>query len=139
MEYIIAVGLTFVLSLAIIKIGTKKSIISFGNIKYSQSATFEKTRQFMPKTTNKKPKIVSQAMKHVENHMVKIIVVENKAYWVKDNIFYMADTNNGKIIGETAEPIDTANMSKKDIDKMLFILDNLGKGKSKNDSGSAGN
>ena len=139
MEYIIAVGLTFVLSLVIIKLGTKKSIISFGNIKYSQSTTFEKTRQFMPKNTNNKPKIVSQAMKHVESHMVKIIVIDSKAYWVKDNIFYTADTDNGQIVSDTAEPIDTANMSKKDIDKMLFILDNLGKGKSKDDSSSAGN
>lgn len=139
MDFIIAIGLTFLLSLAIIKLGTKKGMPSFGNIRYSQSAVYERTRQFMPKITKTKPKIVSQAMKHVEDHMVKIIVIDNKAYWVKNNIFYTADTVNGKIVGETAKPIDTAEMSKKDVDKMLFILDNLDKGNSKDDSSSTGN
>jgi hypothetical protein len=70
--------------------------------------------------------------------MIKIIVIENKAYWVKDNIFYFADTNNGDIVDVTAKPVDISSMSKKDMDKMLFILDNLRKGK-KDDSGSTGN
>ena len=78
-------------------------------------------------------------MKHVEEHMVKIIVIDNKAYWVKENIFYTAETENGNIIPETARPVDTADMSKKDIDKMLFILDNLGKGKRRDDSSGSGN
>jgi hypothetical protein len=70
--------------------------------------------------------------------MIKIIVIDNKAYWVKDNVFYSADTDNGDIVSPTAEPVDISTMSKKDIDKMLFILDNLRKG-IQNDSGSSGN
>ena len=93
----------------------------------------------MTKSTYKKPEIISQAMKHVEKHMIKIIIIDSKAYWVKDNIFYTAETENGNIIGETAKPVNTEEMSKKDIDKMLFILDNLGKGKNRDDSSSAGN
>jgi tRNA splicing ligase len=139
MEYLIAIGLTFLLSLAIIKFSTKKSIKDIGKIKYSQTTIHERTRHFMPKDLYEKPLIVSQAMKHVEKHMVKVIVIDKKAYWVKDNIFYMADSDNGNIVHETARPVDTADMSKKDIDKMLFILDNLGKGKKRDDSSSAGN
>ena len=93
----------------------------------------------MPKNLYKKPEVVSQSRKHVEQHMVKIIVIENKAYWVKDNIFYVAETDHGNIVPESVKPVDTANMSKKDIDKMLFILDNLGKGKKRDDSSSTGN
>lgn len=139
MEYLIAVGLTFVLSLAIIKLSVKKSIKRFGQIEYRQSSTYERSRQFMPKNSYSSPEVVSQAMKHVEQHMVKIIIIDNKAYWVKDNIFYTAETNNGSIVHETAKPVDTNDMSKKDIDKMLFILDNLGKGKNRDDSSSTGN
>lgn len=139
MEYIIAIGLTFVLSLAIIKLSIKKNINSFGEIVYRQSATYERSRQFMPKSSYSKPEIVSQSIKHVEQHMVKIIIIDNKAYWVKNNIFYAAETHNGTIIYETAQPVDTGQMSKKDIDKMLFILDNLGKRNNKDDSSSSGN
>jgi hypothetical protein len=69
--------------------------------------------------------------------MIKIIVIDNKAYWVKDNVFYFAETDSGDIIDVTAKPVDISSMSKQDIDKMLFILDNLRKGK-KDDSGSSG-
>lgn len=139
MEYIIAIGLTFVLSLAIIKLSTIKSTKGFGRIEYRQSSTYERSRQFMPKNSYTKPEVISQSMKHVEQHMVKIIIIDSKAYWVKDNIFYTAETNNGTIIAETVKPVDTNDMSKKDIDKMLFILDNLGKGKNRDDSSSTGN
>ena len=139
MEYIIALGLTFVLSMAIIRFSIKKNIKSFGKIRYSQTSIHERTKHFIPKNIHQKPERISQAMKHVEEHMVKIIVIDNKAYWVKENIFYTAETENGNIIPETARPVDTADMSKKDIDKMLFILDNLGKGKRRDDSSGSGN
>ena len=139
MEYIIALGLTFVLSIAIIRFSVKKNIKSFGKIRYSQTSIHERTKHFIPKNIHQKSERISQAMKHVEEHMVKIIVIDNKAYWVKQNIFYTAETENGNVIPETVRPVDTTDMSKKDIDKMLFILDNLGKGKRRDDSSSSGN
>jgi len=138
MEYIIAIGLTFLLSLVIIKISTRKSMEGLGKIKYSQSTIFENTRHFMTKVLEE-PKIISQAMQHVERHMIKVIIVDDKAYWVKDNIFYTAETDHGSIVHETVQPVDTTNMSKQDVDKMLIILDNLGKGKNRDDSSSTGN
>jgi len=138
-EYLIAIGLTFLLSLAIIKFSTKKSIGGIGKIRYSQTVIHESTKHLMEKTTYERPTIVSQAMKHVENHMIKVIVIDGMAYWVKDNIFYTSETNNGNIVQETAKPVDIENMSKEDLDKMLIILDNLGKRKNRDDSSSTGN
>lgn len=138
MEYIIAIGLTFLLSLVIIKLSTTKSMEGVGKIQYSQLTVFESTRHFMPKKSEQ-PEIISQAMQHVEKHMIKVVVVDDRAYWVKDNIFYTAETDRGSIIHETAQPVDTSNMSKQDVDKMLTILDNLGKGKNRDDSSSTGN
>ena len=128
MEYIIAVGLTLLLSLAIIKVSTRKSMEGLGKIKYSQSTIFENTRHFMPKNLEEETKIISQAMQHVERHMIKVIIVDDKAYWVKDNIFYSASIKNGKPDFVNAEQIDTTNMSKNELDKMLEILDNLRRG-----------
>jgi hypothetical protein len=53
-------------------------------------------------------------------------------------MFYVADTVDGAVDSETVRPVDTNNMSKRDIDKMLFILDSLKNGNS-DDSSSAWN
>jgi hypothetical protein len=71
--------------------------------------------------------------------MIKVIVMGNLAYWVSENIFYVAEAIDGEVIPQTAEPVDTNSMSRKDLDKMLFILDSLKNGKEKDDSSSAGN
>jgi len=79
----------------------------------------------------------SQLNKKLEKNSTRVIMTdENKAYWVKDNIFFVADTQNGKVINETTRPIDTINMSKKDLDKMLFILDKLKSGGGNDNSSS---
>jgi hypothetical protein len=56
-----------------------------------------------------------------------------------DNVFYTADAINGRVDENTAKPLDVENMSKKELDKMLSILDDLKQGVGPNDSGSAGN
>jgi hypothetical protein len=95
-------------------------------------------KDFIPKTLYERPRKQSQSLKHVEKNTIKVIFIEDKAYWVSNNIFYCAETIGGSVDVDTTEPIDTSNMSKKDIDKMLFILDNLKNG-SNDDSSSTGN
>jgi hypothetical protein len=123
---------------SIIRLNGYKVSKTLTDIKYRQSDIHESIRTLIPKKLNNKEKIESQSAKHAANTMIKIIVIDNRAYWVKDNVFYSADTDNGDIVSPTAEPVDISTMSKKDIDKMLFILDNLRKG-IQNDSGSSGN
>lgn len=138
MEYFLAIGLTLLAAWSIIRLNGYKVSKTLTDIKYRQSDIHESIRTLIPKKLNNKEKIESQSAKHAANTMIKIIVIDNKAYWVKDNVFYSADTDNGDIVSPTAEPVDISTMSKKDIDKMLFILDNLRKG-IQNDSGSSGN
>jgi hypothetical protein len=138
MEYFLAIGLTLLAAWSIIRLNGYKVSKTLTNIKYRQSDIHESIRTLIPKKLNNKEKIESQSAKHAANTMIKIIVIDNRAYWVKDNVFYSADTDNGDIVSPTAEPVDISTMSKKDIDKMLFILDNLRKG-IQNDSGSSGN
>jgi hypothetical protein len=138
MEYFLAIGLTLLAAWSIIRLNGYKVSKTLTNIKYRQSDIHESIRTLIPKKLNNKEKIESQSAKHAANTMIKIIVIDDKAYWVKDNVFYSADTDNGDIVSPTAEPVDISTMSKKDIDKMLFILDNLRKG-IQNDSGSSGN
>jgi hypothetical protein len=138
MEYVFVIGLTLASIWSIIEFNRYKVLKNLKNVRYSQSDRHQTIINFMPKKINNRQQIESQATKHAGKTMVKIIVIDNKAYWVKDNVFYFADTNNGDIVDVTAKPVEISNMSKQDIDKMLFILDNLRKG-NVNDSSSAGN
>jgi hypothetical protein len=138
MEYISIVGLTLTIVLTIIVLMRKKAKKDFSKVLYSQSDMHRLLKYFFSLQTNVNEKPESQLTKRVEKSMIRIIVVGNSAYWVSDNIFYVADAVDGQVIPETAEPVDTNSMSRKDLDKMLFILDSLKNGK-KNDSSSAGN
>ena len=138
MEYVLAVGLTLALSWSIIELSRYKALKNLSNVKYRQSDIHQTIINLIPQKLNSKKEIESQSVKHAANTMIKIIVIDSKAYWIKDNIFYSAETRSGDIVEHTTEPVDVSTMSKKDIDKMLFILDNLRKGKD-DDSGSTGN
>jgi hypothetical protein len=136
MNNAIAVILALILVLGITQFNKIQRRRSLGSIVYRQSYIHSLIKDYIPKNIYKKPRTVSQSMKHTEKHMIKIIVIDGKAYWVSDNIFYTAQTENGQIIHDTAEPVDINNMPKKELDKMLFILDNLGRGDKDDSSGS---
>jgi hypothetical protein len=138
MEYVFAIGLTLMSAWSIIVYNRYKVSKPLRSIRYSQSDTHQIIRSIVPKKLNNKKEIESQSAKHAANTMIKIIVIEDKAYWVKDNVFYFADTDSGDIVDVTAKPVEISDMSKQDLDKMLFILDNLRKG-NENDSSGAGN
>jgi hypothetical protein len=138
MQYVLAIGLTLVIFWSIIEFNRYKVSKIIRNISYSQSDIHQRIIEIVPKRINNKIKIESQSAKHAANTMIKIKLIEDKAYWVKDNMFYFAETNGGDIVDVTAKPVEISDMSKQDIDKMLFILDNLRKG-NEDDSSSAGN
>jgi hypothetical protein len=80
----------------------------------------------------------SQSKIRQEKENVRVIIVENEAYWIKDNTFYTAPMVNNLIGKDYAMQVDTSTMDKVQLDKMLFILDKLREGIS-NDSRGAGN
>lgn len=133
MEYLLPVLLTFIaisFTIVILKKVEKKFLTSY---EYRQSDLHRILKPFLstePINTIKK----TQMDKMLEKNSVSVMIMEDKAYWVFKNVFYTADFVNGDVDPETTMPIDTSNMSKDDIDKMLFILDNLGDG-NKNDRG----
>jgi hypothetical protein len=60
-----------------------------------------------------------------KKNIIRVAIVEKKAYWVHENIFYVADVVDGEIDNNAAQPIDAHNLSKKELDKLLYILDSL--------------
>ena len=122
-QIVLIIVLTFYCSYSIIKYNSKIRSRGIKMVLRSQSAIHNKTKMFSPPIQN--PEVFSQSKKHVQQHMLKVMVIDDKAYWVKDNIFFVAETNRGNVLHDSAKQVDTSNMSKADIDKMMFILDKL--------------
>jgi hypothetical protein len=139
MEYLLIVGLTFIVSWSIIKISNKKRGRFLSKIRYRQSNIYEMVKDVIPKEMFDKPKVITQSQKHVQKNMLKVVITEGRAYWILDNVFYTANAINGRVDESTVEPLDIQNLPKKDLSKMLSILDDLRKGMESNDSGSSGN
>jgi predicted ribosome-associated RNA-binding protein Tma20 len=94
---------------------------------------YSKQRKYIEKINRK-----SQSKIRQEKENVRVIIVENEAYWIKDNAFYTAQMVNNLIGKDYAIQVDTEHMDKVQLDKMLFILDKLREGIS-NDSRGTGN
>jgi hypothetical protein len=41
---------------------------------------------------------------------MKVMVVSNKAYWIKNNALYVADVVEGEVQKETTKEVDTMSM-----------------------------
>jgi hypothetical protein len=55
---------------------------------------------------------------------IKVAVYEDKAYWVYQNVLYESETTKEPAF-ETARPVDVMALPKKDVNKLLGILDDL--------------
>ena len=133
MEYIFPMLLTLIALYSII-IVLKQIEKKFLKVSQYRQSDIHKMIKTFSSTTKQKVNKKTQMDKMLEENSVNVMIMDDKAYWVFKNVFYMADFVNGDVDPETAQPIDTSNMSKSDINKMLFILDKLGDGKN-NDSG----
>jgi hypothetical protein len=139
MKYLLVVVLTTLATWSILKISSKRGMKVFKKIVYRQSHIYEMVKDVIPKEMFEKPKMIRQSQKHIQKNMLKVVITEGRAYWTLDNVFYTAKAINGRVDESTIKPLDINNMSKKELEKMMDILDDLRKGTESNDSGSTGN
>jgi len=115
------------------KVNNKKDIP-----RYSQSHIHMLILPLLPEIRKYKKKMVTQSSKHEERTNVKVVIMDNKAYFIKNGTFYCADMHGTEIDGANATSVDTMAMDKVQLDKMLFIMDQLRDG-NKDDSGDSRN
>lgn len=69
---------------------------------------------------------MSQMEKFNKNRVVDVAIVNNKAYWVHDNILYEAEIHqSGEILSDEAKPVDVINMPEKQLKKIIEVVDSL--------------
>lgn len=138
MEYLLIVPLTFIVSWYIIIYSGRLKMKSGGHQVRTQSYIHYMIKDLIPSAMFKKPEMITQSRKYSQKNLLQVIISDGKAYWTKNNVFYIADTVDGRIVQDSIKPLDTENLSKKELDKLLDILDTLKKGKT-DDSGSSRN
>ena len=139
MEYFAGSLLTFIILLFIGKFYMPKIVNQKqSSLKYSQTHIFEIVKPLIPPPSKIKKQRKTQSTQFDAKTNIKVIIMHNRAYWIKDNVFYVADMNGPLIDKNTQRRVDTINMDRVELDKMLFIMDQLTDRKI-NDSGSTGN
>ena len=139
MEYFLGSAITMVAMFITTKmISFRVKNVKENNFRYGQSHMHMLLLPLMPNLKNYKKPRVSQSTKHKDKINIKVIIYEKKAYFVKNGTFFCAEIDGDQINSASARSVDTMSMDRVQLDKMLFIMDQLRDGK-KNDSGDSRN
>lgn len=106
--------------------------------RYGQSHIHSLMKPLLPPNVGLRKELNTQAVKHLNKVQFKVIIVGPDAFWIKDNVLYTAKVTQEGVDKDTTAPVDTMAMSSVELDKMVFIVDQLRNGL-KHDSGGSGN
>jgi hypothetical protein len=68
----------------------------------------------------------SQLSKILDEGTVRVAIQDNNAYWVVDNILYKCNiSKDGKIDNENAERVDVFDLSEKEVNNLMSIIDSI--------------
>jgi hypothetical protein len=137
LEYLLGATLTVI----IVIIANRLLVPSFKEtskvkLRYSQSHIYNLMApllDYAPKEIHKKE---TQARKHMKQAYVRVVIMDNNAYWIKDNALYVADLVEGAVDKESAKRVDTMKMDKVELDKTMFVVEKLREGLGNENSGS---
>ena len=138
MEYVVGALLTLIVIATTNRLITKQLNKDVRTVvRYSQSHIYSIVAPMMFGYGPRMNKKSSQSYNYQEEAYIRVVVVDGKAYWIRENIFYTADVVDGVVDKESTKEVDTMSMSDVELKKMLVIVETLREGKD-NDSGSTG-
>jgi len=104
--------------------------LSPAGIFYTQSVIHSTLMPILP--TNKELRSVAfkktQASEFYNKTSLRVLFLEDKAYWIKENTFYMADVVDGVVDENTTSKVDIMGMDTVQLKEMSFIVDKLTEG-----------
>jgi hypothetical protein len=137
MEYFLGSAITMIAMFVTTRLISYNKFNTKNNIpRYSQSHIHMLVLPLLPEIKKYKKKMITQSSKHEEKTNIRVVILDNKAYFVSNGTFYCADMHGTEIDKASATLVDTIGMDKVQLDKMLFIMDQLRDG-NKNDSGDS--
>lgn len=140
MEYFIGLLLGIILSITIYAAAMRNSANVSSSIKvvYSQSNIFSILRRYgVANYVMQDKNRISQTTKYEESQMVRVIMTDGQAYWIRDSMLYSADINDDYSINvESTKTVDTMAMDSVQLKKIVFVVDKLTEGLNSDNSGS---
>jgi hypothetical protein len=136
MEYILGAVVSFILMLSIVYVLRERDTAKRIKIQSRQSIMFELIKSSIS-FIDYEQKIVTQATKHEDRDKVRVLILENKAYWIKNNAVFEAEVLDGNFDHNQGKVVDTMGMDKVELDKLSFIVETLTEGDN-NDSSNPG-
>lgn len=80
----------------------------------------------------------AQSYKYQDRTMTKVLVLENKAYWIQPNGLHTANVINGVLDQESTKIVDTMAMDDVELKQIIYVIDQLSEGKP-DDTGNSRN
>lgn len=88
----------------------------------------------------KESKKKTQAQKFYDSIHIRVVISNNEAFWIKDNVFYTANINDHQVDHENARVVDTMAMDDVQLKRISEIVEILREEEENNhDSGRPGN
>ena len=125
--FFIAGVLTTLTLIAIIKQYNKRSRAK--RILVNQSSMFVLIKNFMPDLLSEMRYKDTQAFLYEDTRTFRYIEMsDHRAYWMDRNKIYYAEIKDGRFNPATGKPTEMSNLSEKQVNKMLYILNTLKNG-----------
>jgi len=129
MEYFLGSLITLLIMSYFGKRSAKVMSKPLKGISYSQAyidnlVSEKMIEEFLPKPPRK-----TQASEHTSGQEVRVIIIENEAYWISEQTLYVATLIDGVIDNNTTKKVDTMTMDTVQLDKTQFIVQKLTEGK----------
>lgn len=137
MEYFLGSLITIVVVILANKYLKAKVVTPIKKIRHSQSNAFQLIVGFVEYLTEPEPMMLTQSLSYHNKQSKKVFVLENNAYWIDENTFYVADMFDDGIDLSSAKQVDIMSMDKVQLEKMIYIVEQLREGMP-NDSWDSG-
>ena len=69
-----------------------------------------------------------QSLKYIQSSYIRVVIVDDSAYWIKDNALYTAEVVDGTVSKESSRRVDTMSMDKVELDQTMYIVEKLREG-----------
>jgi hypothetical protein len=140
-EYLILLTLIIPAAISFWILSKAKGIGKIKKLEVSQSRSlrlFGDILEAEMKYQEEGSKIKTQSTEHFDKSHTRILVYEDKAYWITNNQVFAADFVGGTVDPETTGEVDTIAMDDVQLKKMIFIVEKLTEGL-KNEDRNSGN
>jgi len=141
MDFFAGSLITLLVSAVVYRLIVKeRKSLSFFAPKYTQSYNYRLLKPILgdhPVYDVINEKMRTQATDHFDSKHIRMVIMDDYAYWIRNNVLVCAELNEEGFDEKTTKEVDIMGMDKVELNKMITVVDKLTEG-NKHDGGSPG-